>query len=601
MFLVAVAYLGGVLTILSPCILPVLPFVFARSDQPHTRSGLPILLGMAITFAAVASLATVGGGWVVEANHLGRLAAILLMALFGIALVLPRLSERMTRPIVALGARLSQTAGADGKGASFGSSLVLGVATGLLWAPCAGPILGLLLTGAALNGASLGTSFLLLAYAAGAATSLAVALLIGGKVFAAMKRSLGTGEWVRRGLGVAVLAGVVAIASGLDTGLLTHVSLASTNGIEQTLLDRLHATTNATAAGPAQAAVKPAPVMKADPSRMMMAAAQQPSVQLSVEGQLPSLAGAVDWLNSPPLTAEGLRGHVVLVDFWTYSCINCLRALPYVEAWAKKYRDQGLIVIGVHAPEFAFERNIDNVRTAVKRLGIDYPVAIDNSYAIWRGFNNEYWPAHYFIDAEGRIRHHHFGEGDYAESEHVIQELLREAAHQTVASGTVSVSGIGVEEAADMKDVESPETYIGSDRAENFASPGGVVEDQAHHYTAPATLALNRWALTGDWRVGGQDAVLAQPSGGIIYRFHARDLHLVLAPAPDGKPVKFQVLIDGHAPGADHGVDVDANGDGIIKGQRLYQLVRLAGDVTDHTFEIRFLGSGATAYSFTFG
>jgi cytochrome c biogenesis protein CcdA len=240
MFLAAVAYLGGVLTIVSPCILPVLPFVFARSDQPFARSGLPILLGMAITFAAVASLATVGGGWVVEANQLGRLAAILLMALFGVTLLLPQLSESMTRPIVAFGARLSQKAGADGKGASFGSSLVLGVATGLLWAPCAGPILGLLLTGAALNGASLGTSFLLLAYAAGAATSLAVALLIGGKVFAAMKRSLGAGEWIRRGLGVAVLAGVVAIASGLDTGLLTQVSLASTNGIEQALLDRLH-------------------------------------------------------------------------------------------------------------------------------------------------------------------------------------------------------------------------------------------------------------------------------------------------------------------------------------------------------------------------
>ena len=211
--------------------------------------------------------------------------------------------------------------------------------------------------------------------------------------------------------------------------------------------------------------------------------------------------------------------------------------VAYVEAWAKKYRGQGLIVIGVHAPEFAFERNIDNVRAAVKRLGIDYPVAIDNNYAIWRGFNNEYWPAHYFIDVEGRIRHHHFGEGDYAESEHVIQELLREAGHQTVASGTVFVSGTGVKEAADMKDVESPETYIGTDHAENFASPGGAVQDQAHHYKAPATLALNQWALTGDW-VGGQDAVLAQPNGGIIYRFHARDLHLVLGPAPDGKPVK---------------------------------------------------------------
>jgi cytochrome c biogenesis protein CcdA/thiol-disulfide isomerase/thioredoxin len=591
MFLILAAYLGGVLTILSPCILPVLPFVFARSDQPFTRSGLPILLGMAITFAAVASLAAVGGGWVVEANYYGRLVAILLMALFGVTLLLPRFSERMTRPIVALGARLSQTA----KGATFGSSLVLGVATGLLWAPCAGPILGLLLTGAALNGASLGTTFLLLAYAAGAATSLAVALLIGGKVFTAMKRSLGAGEWIRRGLGIAVLAGVVAIASGLDTGLLAQVSLAGTNGVEQALIDHLHATTKASAAADA------APVMKARPNMMMMAAAQQPAVRLPVEGQLPSLAGAVDWLNSPPLTAEALRGHVVLVDFWTYSCINCLRTLPYVEAWAKKYRDQGLIVIGVHAPEFAFERNIDNVRAAVKRLGIDYPVAIDNNYAIWRGFNNEYWPAHYFIDADGRIRSHHFGEGNYAESEHVIQELLREAGHQDIASGTVSVSGKGVEAAADMTDVESPETYIGTDRAENFASPGGADQDHVHAYTAPATLALNHWALTGDWRVGGQDAVLTQPDGWITYRFHARDLHLVLGPGPDGKPVRFQVLVDGHAPATNHGVDTDADGNGVINGQRLYQLVRLAGDVSDHTFEIRFLAPGATAYSFTFG
>jgi thiol-disulfide isomerase/thioredoxin len=268
--------------------------------------------------------------------------------------------------------------------------------------------------------------------------SLAVALLIGGKVFTAMKRSLGAGEWIRRGLGIAVLAGVVAIASGLDTGLLAQVSLASTNGVEQALIDHLHATTKASAAADA------APVMKVGPNMMMMAA-QQPAVRLPVEGQLPSLAGAVDWLNSPPLTAEALRGHVVLVDFWTYSCINCLRTLPYVEARAQKYRDQGLIVIGVHAPEFAFERNIDNVRAAVKRLGIDYPVAIDNNYAIWRGFSNEYWPAHYVIDADGRIRSHHFGEGNYAESEHVIQELLREAGHRDIASGTVSVSGKGVD------------------------------------------------------------------------------------------------------------------------------------------------------------
>jgi cytochrome c biogenesis protein CcdA/thiol-disulfide isomerase/thioredoxin len=583
MLLVIVAYLGGVLTILSPCILPVLPFVFARSDQPFARGGLPILIGMAVTFAAVATLAAIGGGWVVQANHYGRVAAIVLMALFGITLLFPQLADRLTRPIVALGSRLSQAHENDQKVPGFGASLLLGVATGLLWAPCAGPILGLLLTGAALNGASLSTTFLLLAYAAGAATSLAVALLVGGKVFAAMKRSLGTGEWIRRGLGVAVLAGVAAIGFGADTGLLTQLSLARTNGLEQALINRLHPRKSTATANVAPAAAN-----------------ASPAERLPVEGQIPALSGAVEWLNSPPLTAKGLRGHVVLVDFWTYSCINCLRALPYVEAWAKKYRDEGLVVIGVHAPEFAFEKNIDNVRAADKRLGIDYPVAIDNNYAIWRGFNNEYWPAHYFIDAKGQIRHHHFGEGGYAESERVIQELLREAGHKTT-SGTVAVSGTGVEKAADMADVESPETYIGTDRAENFASPGGAVQDTAHAYSAPATLMLNQWALTGDWRVGQQDAVLEQPNGGITYRFHARDLHLVLGPSTDGKPVKFQVTIDGHAPGKDHGVDIDAAGNGVVTGQRLYQLVRLNDRIEDHTFEIRFLDAGATAYSFTFG
>ena len=342
MFLVLAAYLGGILTILSPCILPVLPFVFAWSDQPFVRSGLPILLGMAVTFAVVASLAAVGGGWVADANHYGRLAAMLLMGLFGFTLLVPRLSERLMRPIVALGFRLSQTAEGARREATFGSSLILGVATGMLWAPCAGPILGLLLTVAALNGASLNTSFLLLAYAVGAATSLAVALLIGGRVFTLMKRSLGAGEWVRRGLGITVLAGVVAIAFGLDTGLLARVSLASTTGLEQALVDRIRVTTNAPPVEPVRIVKRNAPVMDAGPSMMMMAAADHQALeQLPVEGQLPSLAGAVDWLNSPPLTAESLRGHIVLIDFWAYSCINCLRTLPYVEAWARKYVTKG--------------------------------------------------------------------------------------------------------------------------------------------------------------------------------------------------------------------------------------------------------------------
>ena len=591
MLLILVAYLGGVLTILSPCILPVLPFVFARSDRPFTRSGLPILVGMAVTFTSIASLAAIGGGWVVQANDYGRFAALLLMAGFGVTLLLPRLADRLTRPLVAMGARLSQSAAGGSETTSFASSLLLGVATGLLWAPCAGPILGLLLTGAALNGASLNTSLLLLAYATGAATSLAVALLVGGRVFAAMKRSLGAGEWIRRGLGVAVLAGVVMIALGLDTGLLTRVSIASTNGFEQGLLDQLYP------ARPPAANMSP----ESADTAMMDAATESQQPVLPIEGDLPSLAGAVGWLNSPPLTRQALKGHVVLVDFWTYSCINCLRSLPYVEAWARKYRDQGLIVIGVHAPEFAFERNSDNVRAAIKKFGIDYPVAIDNNYAIWRAFNNEYWPADYFIDADGHIRYHQFGEGGYGEGERVIQELLREAGDKAVPTGVVAVAGGGIEEAADVADIASPETYIGTDRATNFVSPGGAVPDQPHDYTAPAALALNQWALAGSWRVGAEDAVLDQPGGAIIFRFHARDLNLVLGPAQDGQPVRFQVLIDGHAPGSDHGVDIDADGNGMVTGQRLYQLIRLTGPVADHTFSIRFLDPGVDAYSFTFG
>jgi cytochrome c biogenesis protein CcdA/thiol-disulfide isomerase/thioredoxin len=550
---------------------------------------------MAATFALVATLA-VAGGWAVAANEYGRLAAIALLALFGLALLFPGLADRLTRPLVTLGARLSQTAARDEEkqNSPVLPSLLLGVATGLLWAPCAGPVLGLILTGAALQGASVKSSLLLLAYAAGAATSLALALLVGGRVFAAMKRSLGVGEWIRRGLGVAVLVAVVAVALGLDTGFLTRVSLASTASLEQSLLDKV----GASSAGPAMTSDNPAPT-SGNPT-MMMAAKPTAPADLPVEGALPSLSGAVAWLNSPPLTAEALKGKVVLVDFWTYSCINCLRAIPYVRAWAEKYRDQGLVVIGVHAPEFAFEKNIDNVRMAVADLRLDYPVAIDNDYAIWRAFNNQYWPAHYFIDAQGRIRHHHFGEGEYDESERVIQQLIAEAGRAAVASDLVSVKASGAEVAADMNDILSPETYVGYARAENFISPGGAVRDNAHVYTAPRPQ-LNEWALSGDWTIGGEHAALNDKDGSIVYRFHARDLHLVLGPASDGKPVRFRVTIDGAAPGDSHGTDVDAEGQGTVTAQRLYQLVRQSGAIADHTFEIRFLDPGVQAYAFTFG
>ncbi|WP_076997111.1 cytochrome c biogenesis protein DipZ [Variovorax sp. KK3] len=613
MLLIALAYLGGVLTIVSPCILPVLPFVFSRAGQPFARSGLPLLLGMALTFAVVASLAAVGGGWVVAANQYGRWVALVLVALFALALLWPGLSERLTRPLVAAGARLSESAQADGQ-PRIGASLLLGVAAGLLWAPCAGPILGLILTGAALQGANTTSTLLLVAYAAGAATSMAAALLLGGKVFTALKRSLGAGEWVRRGLGGAMLAGVVAIALGLDTGILAQLSTASTGGIEQKLVERLgnkpaegamamRGSQTMMMQGPGMAPSEGAgPSMMAGGSAMRMAPAGGAAASpLPDQGAAPSLDGATQWLNSAPLTMQQLRGKVVLVDFWTYSCINCLRTLPYVKAWAEKYGGQGLVVVGVHAPEFAFERDVSNVTKAMKDLGITYPVAVDNKYAIWRAFNNQYWPAHYFIDAKGHVRHHHFGEGNYAESERVIQQLLQEAGATRVAQGLTEVDAQGVQRAADMDAVRSPETYLGYERGENFASKPAAVHDKAAAYSLPASLSLNAWGLAGRWNVDAERATLAGPSGRIAYRFHARDLHLVLGPGPDGKPVRFKVSVDGGAPGDAHGMDVAADGSGTVTEQRLYQLLRQPGDVGERTFTIEFLDPDVSAYAFTFG
>ena len=602
MWLLVLAYLGGVLTIVSPCILPVLPFVFARTGQPFIKSGLPLLAGMALTFALVASLAAVGGGWVVQVNQYGRWLALLFVALFGLTLLLPRVAERLTRPLVSAGSRLSQAAGQDNRPRP-GASFLIGVATGLLWAPCAGPILGLILTGAALQGASIATTLLLLAYAAGAATSLAAALLLGGKVFAFMKRSIGTGEWIRRGLGALMLAGVAAIALGLDTGILARISTASTGGLEQALVGKLSAK-KPDANGTMMAQI-PAADASANGSMMaagsaMKMAAKAPGT-LPVEGQLPPLDGAVQWLNSPPLEAQALKGKVVLVDFWTYSCINCLRTLPYVKAWAEKYRDQGLVVIGVHAPEFAFERDVGNVTKAMKELGINYPVAIDNDYKIWRAFNNEYWPAHYFADAQGRIRYHHFGEGDYAESERVIQQLLREAGSKTVTDGLINADAKGVQLAPDMNEVQSPETYLGYQRAEHFVPETSLVPNKVSAYVPPANLALNDWSLGGQWNVGAERATAGATASRIVYRFHARDLHLVLGPGADGKPVRFKVSIDGQAPGDAHGVDVSPDGAGQVTEQRLYQLVRQSGGVKDRTFSIEFLDPGVSAYAFTFG
>jgi thiol-disulfide isomerase/thioredoxin len=322
---------------------------------------------------------------------------------------------------------------------------------------------------------------------------------------------------------------------------------------------------------------------------------------MPVEGAMPSLAGATGWLNSPPLTAADLRGHVVLVDFWTYTCINWLRTLPYVRAWADKYQDQGLVVIGVHTPEFDVEHDLDNVRRAVKDLGVEYPVAVDSDYAIWSAFDNHYWPALYFVDAQGQIRHHRFGEGGYQASEMILQQLLTEAGSGGISDELVSVDPTGVEAAADWASLRSPENYLGYERTENFASSNGAVLGTRHVYEAPARLRLNHWALAGDWTVGRQAVALHQAEGRIAYRFQARDLHLVMGPAGPATPVRFQVRIDGEPPGAAHGGDIDDQGNGTVTEPRLYQLIRQPGPVSERTFEISFLDPGIQAYVFTFG
>ncbi len=570
MLIFLLSYLGGVLTIFSPCVLPVLPFVFARSDKSFRRAGLPVLLGMAVTFTVLASLAAVGGAWLVAVNQYGRYAAMLVLLVLGVALIFPAFADRIMRPFVTLGGRLQERADQQG---SVKGGLLLGAAVGFLWAPCAGPILGLVLAGAALKGANLYSASLLLAFAAGAATSLGVALLASGRVIAWMKRSFGVEEWVRRGLGVIVVASVVVIALGWDTRFLAQYTTSNTAAAEQKLIEQL--------------------------GQAPVASAEAP--EASEYGMAPPLSGAAHWLNSPPLTEAMLRGKVVLVDFWTYSCINCLRTLPYLKAWDDKYRADGLVIVGVHAPEFVFEKDLHNVENAVRELGIRYPVALDNEYAIWNAYENQYWPADYLIDAQGRIRHEHFGEGEYRETEQMIQTLLKEA-HQGLAltRGFVQVAGTGATAAAGAEAARSPETYLGYRRQENFASPETAKHDASVHYSAPAKLKADHWALSGLWEITSESAVLRAAGGAISYRFQGRDLHLVLGPH-NGKPVRFRVKLDGMVPGDDHGVDIDAQGNGEIREQRLYQLIRQSGKARARTFSIEFLDPGAEAFAFTFG
>ncbi len=543
--------------------MPILPFVFARNDRPFWQSQFPILLGLIISFVLVSSLAAIGGAWVQSANEIARNIALFAFAIFGLLLLLPQLSEYVMRPFVRLGSNLSNISGAG-----FGGSFLIGIATGFLWAPCAGPILGIVLVSAATKGANIGLFIALFLYAMGAAFSIAVALFAGNKVFGALKKGLGIGENIKKALGLLVLIGVGLIATGFDRKILTQYSAANTNKIEQALLYRF----------------------SKDNKVKQMA---------DFEGKMPIIQTTGAWLNSNPLSNEELKGKVVLIDFWTYSCINCLRTLPYVKAWNEKYAKDGLVIIGVHSPEFAFERNYENVKKAVQDLGIKYPVVLDNDLSIWQSFNNQYWPAHYFIDKNGNIRAHHFGEGNYDESEKIIQMLLKETGKNPQIDATkINANDIGKQ--AKDNEIGSPETYIGYERSENFNSPQNIKQDEAQNYTRGKSI-LNSHSIAGNWSVEGQSATLNSSQGSIYYRFKARDLHLVLGPSEKGKNIRFKVLIDGKPPMENHGLDIDQNGNGIITDEKLYQLIRIKGDIGEHDFEIQFFDKGAKAYAFTFG
>ncbi|QXI08371.1 cytochrome c biogenesis protein DipZ [Pseudomonas tensinigenes] len=395
-----IAFLGGLLTVLSPCILPVVPFLFAGAQRSRT-SILLTLGGMALTFALISSLAVVSSEWVIQASNSSRYIALIVMSVFALSLISARIGDWLTRPFVMLGNRLDPD---TRKKTGPMGSIMLGVATGLLWAPCAGPILGVILTGAMLQGANAQTSLLLLAYGAGSALSLGTLIFTGRGLVNHLKPSIPFTGWLRRGAGVAVLATAAVIATGFDKTLLANTSSEGVASVEKSVLEN---------------------VPKVVDYFISKVRADSPMEQ--GKGAMPSLAGAMQWLNSPELSAESLRGKVVLVDFWTYDCINCQHTLPYVKDWAKKYEKDGLVVIGVHTPEYGYERIIDNVKDQVKKLGITYPVAIDNNYAIWRNFDNQYWPAHYLIDAKGQVRYSHFGEGRYEAQEQMIQQLLQEA------------------------------------------------------------------------------------------------------------------------------------------------------------------------------
>ncbi|MDI3262135.1 MAG: redoxin domain-containing protein [Fulvimonas sp.] len=539
-------YVGGLLSLACPGLWLLLPFFgLAGTQTTFPRRGMPMLAGMTITATAMLYAGSRDGAWLPRIGL--PLRAFALIALAGTAL--RRLAARETSPLAA------HRTGGPGRRA-----LALGAAMGLAWLPDASPMADLIRTSAAHEESAPVAIMILLTYVLGAAS----VLVLAGELLVGIATAIRPSARLRR------LGGALALAAAMLLVLRPAQGTASgESALERRLVDVLQAQSAQAAELPSRAA-------------------------------MPSLDGATAWLNSPPLDRAMLRGKVVLVDFWTYSCINCLRALPYVRAWYDKYKDHGLVVIGVHAPEFDFEKDPAHVRRTVRELGITYPVAIDDDYAIWNGFGNQYWPAHYFIDAQGIVRGRHHGEGDYARSEDTLRALLTEAGRRDLPAGYVQPRAQGAQAPDSQTPARSPETYLGHARAERFAG-GRLLRDEAGDYHPPARLAVDEWALAGRWRVGAQSVTALAANDRILYRFRGRDLHLVLAPMADGRAVRFRITLDGKPPGADHGVDVDADGNGTVTTQRLYQLVRQHEGNGEREFAIEFLDPGVRAYAFTFG
>jgi cytochrome c biogenesis protein CcdA/thiol-disulfide isomerase/thioredoxin len=571
---------AGALTVLSPCILPILPALLSASASEGFRHRpFWIVLGLACTFTVFGAAFAVFGTVLGLSNAALRNIAMAILLFFGLSLLWPRLWDRIGTRISALSQKIPMGMNRDPSGQGRLGALLVGGSLGLVWAPCAGPILGIIITFAAVQG-DFGKSLLLLGgYSLGAAIPMLV-IGYGGRRLYRKIVSLGKwGEVSHKVLGALTIATVVALFFNLDTLLLTHLpsNLFFSGALEKRLAE-----------------ARPRDSGEGTGARTVSASAGDSS--LPVLGTMPEFKEIASWINSPPLTPESLRGKVVLVDFWTYSCINCIRTLPYVTGWYDKYRDDGFVVVGVHTPEFAFEKDEGNVRKAISRYGIRYPVALDNFYGTWKAYDNRYWPAHYLFDAQGRLREVHFGEGKYEETERAIQSLLMEA---KLLHAPVGLDRRTSE--VDFSRIDSPETYIGYARAQNFASPQATAEDRALDYTAPASLGLNRWALLGTWKVRRESAELESPGGGVRFHFKAPKLNLVMS--GNGAKVNATVLLDGkRVPAHARGTDTGADGRLVVGPPRLYNLVTLpARDRGDHVFEIEFENPGVNLYAFTFG